>query len=111
MGTGSSKVVAGGPNGSSNPNTAAARMRRATVARKPKAVYKGERNKEGKKHGKGVITYPSGAIFEGEYDNDVRIRGKMTYSNKDVYEGEFKGDIRHGKGKIKTVNGDVYEGM
>ena len=31
-------------------------------------------------------------------------------SFKDVYEGEFVDGKRHGKGEIKYVNGDIYDG-
>jgi hypothetical protein len=36
----------------------------------PKINYKGDVNDEGKNHGKGVITYPNGEKYVGEfYDN------------------------------------------
>ena len=43
----------------------------------PKINYKGDVNDEGKNHGKGVITYPNGEKYVGEfYDN--------SYHGKDM---------------------------
>lgn len=51
-------------------------------------TYKGTRNSNGKMHGKGVYTYPSGTVYDGEFDN-----------------GWFKGH-----GVLKSNNGSVYTG-
>ena len=52
--------------------------------------------KDGKKHGKGTLTFPSGAIYVGEF-KDGRLHGKGTITLKDGSEtiGIFKyGELR-----------------
>ena len=50
---------------------------------------------------KGILTWPNGDIYEGEYTEDIRNGfGIYKYSNGNRYEGEFKNDKQHGKGKI-----------
>ena len=50
---------------------------------------------------KGILTWPNGDIYEGEYKDDNRNGfGIYKYSNGNRYEGEFKNDKQHGKGKI-----------
>ena len=42
----------------------------------------------GKKHGFGVYRYANGAVYEGEWRNDLKEgKGKHTNAEKDVYEG------------------------
>ena len=44
----------------------------------PKINYKGDVNDEGKYHGKGVITYPNGEKYVGEfYDNSYDGKGML----------------------------------
>jgi hypothetical protein len=73
-------------------------------------VYEGEW-KDGKQHGQGKNTFPSGNVYEGEWKGDKKHgQGKYTGSNGFVYEGEWKGDKKHGQGKVTDSDGDVYEG-
>jgi hypothetical protein len=37
-------------------------------------------------------------------------RGVVNYSNGDVYEGEFKNGLRHGRGILKCVDGLEFDG-
>ena len=39
-------------------------------------IYNGD-TKNGKKHGKGIYTFPNGERYEGEWENDI-INGKGT---------------------------------
>jgi hypothetical protein len=70
--------------------------------------------KYGKKDGKGKFTWKSGAIYDGEWKNDLR-NGFGTYtsaSSKDwVYEGFFVDDLYEGKGIYRWPDGRVYEGL
>ena len=55
--------------------------------------------KDGKPHGKGKITFSSGAIYEGEVKNGI-ICGQGTYiwPDRDKYVGEWKDGKQHGQG-------------
>ena len=66
---------------------------------------------DGKREGKGTMTYNNRYVYEGEWMNDERHgQGKMTFSNVDVYEGEWnKGNI-NGRGIMKMRDGRVYDG-
>ena len=78
-------------------------------------VYYGEL-RNGKRHGKGKMTYANdefidNEVYDGEWKNGKKHgKGKMIYENGDVYDGEWEGGQRQGKGILKFVNGDVYIG-
>jgi hypothetical protein len=104
------------------------------IIRYTDGVYDGE-IKDGKKHGRGKITYTIGAVYDGEWNDDKwngngvlsekngsiydgqwkdNLRegiGKQTYFNGYIYEGEFKDDKKNGKGKFTWPDGEVYEGQ
>ena len=62
-------------------------------------------------NGKGKYTWPSGNVYEGEFEYGQRTgKGKYSYADGDVYEGEFEYGQRTGKGKYTWANGNVYEG-
>jgi hypothetical protein len=78
------------------------------------AEYRGE-FRAGKKHGKGVKSWPSGDRYEGEFADDRREgRGKYTWGRGpwagESYEGDYVGDKRHGEGTYRFATGDVYKG-
>ena len=60
-------------------------------------VYKGEL-KNGRKHGKGKVTYPDGTSYEGEFKNGEKHgKGKMTKNGETIKEGEWNmGTFYHG---------------
>ena len=46
------------------------------------SIYRGEINDKRKRHGKGVIVYDAGRIYEGEWENDKRHgRGFELFTN------------------------------
>ena len=54
---------------------------------------------EGKREGKGVMTWKNGNKCDCEWKNDKRHgKGTLTYSNGDKYEGEWKNGKKDGKG-------------
>mmetsp|Transcript_42208 Transcript_42208/g.64711 ORF Transcript_42208/g.64711 Transcript_42208/m.64711 type:complete len:102 (-) Transcript_42208:3157-3462(-) len=54
------------------------------------SIYRGEINNKRKRHGKGVIVYDTGRIFEGEWQTDKRHgRGFELFSNGNTYQGEY----------------------
>jgi hypothetical protein len=78
------------------------------------AQYQGE-FKAGRKHGKGVKTWPNGDRYEGGFANDMK-HGTGTYAwgrgpwAGESYEGGFANDRRHGFGVYRWQTGDVYAG-
>ena len=71
--------------------------------------------KAGRKHGRGVKTWPNGDRYEGEFAAD----GKDGYGvyewgqgpwEGERYEGSFAGDRRHGYGIYWWPAGDAYSG-
>ena len=74
-------------------------------------TYEGDFNEAGEKHGKGVWSFPDGAIFEGEFRNDMKNgKGKYVYVDGDVYEGDWKDNMKNGVGRYTFFDGDAYEG-
>ena len=50
------------------------------------SIYRGEINSKRKRHGKGVIVYDTGRIYEGHWTNDKRdLRGFELFSNGNKY--------------------------
>ena len=73
-------------------------------------VYEGDLV-DNKRHGRGKYTWPSGNVYEGDYLNGKRTgKGKFTWASGNVYEGDFINGKITGKGKKTWVNGDIYEG-
>ena len=97
--------------------------------------YEGDVNAEGKRHGKGTLSWPNGnryigywregkmcgaGIFtygvegdryDGEFNDDKKHgKGCYTFANGNKYSGEFHNDKRHGNGKYHWVCGDMYSG-
>ena len=80
------------------------------------ATYVGEFD-AGRKHGRGVKTWPAtGDRYEGDFVAD-RKQGKGIYawgsrspSAGERYSGEYLGDRRHGEGVYEWPGGDRYSG-
>ena len=71
--------------------------------------YEGE-FRNGKWHGKGKFTAEWG-VYEGGFKNgDFHGRGVYKYDNGNRYEGEFKDDKEHGQGVFVWKDGARYEG-
>jgi hypothetical protein len=71
--------------------------------------------KAGRKHGKGVKTWPNGDRYEGGFADDQREgRGIYTWGpgpwQGERYEGGFAADRRSGYGEYRYASGDVYRG-
>jgi len=62
------------------------------------------------KHGKGIMRFADGRVFEGEYIRGQMIQGKMTYQDGSIYGGSWVDGMRHGRGKCVFVDGSQYEG-
>ncbi len=77
----------------------------------PKINYEGELNDDGLYHGKGVITYPNGSKYVGEFKDGKRDgQGTHTYPNGRKYVGEYKSNLRNGQGTLTYSSGEKYVG-
>jgi hypothetical protein len=82
---------------------------------KGSAEYRGD-FRAGRKHGKGVKTWPSGDRYEGEFAEDRKQGiGKYTWSPRgrsagERYSGAYLNDLRHGYGVYEWPSGDRYAG-
>ena len=75
-------------------------------------IYEGE-VVNGKPHGKGKKTEPSGigVVEEGDWESDeLHGKGKLSYKDGTVYEGDFVHGRPNGKGTITYADGRIYEG-
>lgn len=64
------------------------------------------------RNGYGVMTWPDGTVFEGEWLNDERHSGKQVMTDQNIYEGQFQNDKPHGIGKITyTREQIIFEGL
>lgn len=61
-------------------------------------------------HGKGVMRFDNGRVFEGTYIRGQMVQGKMTYQDGSVYDGSWLDCARHGSGTCTFVDGSIYEG-
>ncbi|KAL3809864.1 hypothetical protein ACHAXA_007933 [Cyclostephanos tholiformis] len=75
--------------------------------------YLGERHViTGHRHGRGIMTYPNGCQYSGEFVNNMRQgQGKCWYPRDlGVYTGEWHQNDKHGYGSMVYANDDVYNG-
>eukprot|EP00808_Paulinella_micropora_P018290 g59100.t1 len=62
----------------------------------------------------GVLTYPCGSRYEGQFDEQNRKSGQgvFTWANNELrYVGGWWEDERHGQGKETWSDGRTYQGM
>ena len=82
---------------------------------KGSAEYRGD-FRAGRKHGKGVKTWPSGDRYEGDFVEDRKQGiGIFTWSARgaaagESYNGAYLDDLRHGFGVYQWPSGDRYTG-
>ena len=81
------------------------------------SVYIGEVKKDDETgdilaHGKGIMNWSNGSIYDGDWVADNRSgKGVFTWPNGDRYEGNWKDDCRSGLGVITWMNGASFKGM
>ena len=60
--------------------------------------------KDGKRHGKGTLTWPNGQKYVGDWkDGDEHGKGTLTLSGGQQYVGDFLNGEMHGRGYIETA--------
>ncbi|KAH8612658.1 putative MORN repeat [Trypanosoma vivax] len=74
--------------------------------------YTGEFHHTYHRHGRGVMLYANGDVYDGEWAMNYRNgKGTMKSGNGlEVYEGEWYNDERHGSGKITYEDGGKFSG-
>jgi hypothetical protein len=99
------------------------------------AVYSGDLNEEGQRHGKGKLMMSDGRIYTGDFvHNEIQGKGEMVepngswyvgdwldgmkegkgvmhYPDKCRYEGTWKADMRSGRGMVIYPDGSIYDGQ
>ena len=74
-------------------------------------VYTGQRNSKGKIEGQGMMTWPNGDRYEGQWKKGMpHGEGTFTYANGIVYHGQWEKNVAKGQGTITMPNGVVIEG-
>ena len=74
-------------------------------------TYDGHWNKEGKKHGLGVLTFTDGTKYEGKFSEGYFDGcGVLTFADGSKYEGEFSKGKYNGYGIYTRLDGMVFEG-
>ena len=75
------------------------------------AVYTGEWNSMGQRHGRGTQAWIDGSMYEGYWAHDKATgKGRLFHADGDVYEGDWKDDKAHGQGKYTHSDGASYQG-
>ncbi len=82
------------------------------IACAAKISYKGEKNQEGKYHGKGIITFINGEQWVGEFKDGEPYNGVGVYIWPDSsrYEGEIIKGLFQGQGTYLYADGKKYVG-
>jgi len=92
-------------------STFSCRSNETVVKKFTDGVYKGEIDKKGNKHGKGLIIWNDGSSYEGEFKKDLRHgNGLFNWDNGESYKGEYTKDARTGIGIYQWPDGSKYEG-
>ncbi len=67
-------------------------------------IYEGT-IKNGKPHGKGLMTYADGKTYNGLWKNGEYKLGTLTNPDKSSYSGEWKNGLPHGEGTMSYPEG------
>eukprot|EP00698_Gefionella_okellyi_P006608 TRINITY_DN15931_c0_g1_i1.p1 TRINITY_DN15931_c0_g1~~TRINITY_DN15931_c0_g1_i1.p1 ORF type:complete len:332 (-),score=59.72 TRINITY_DN15931_c0_g1_i1:14-937(-) len=74
-------------------------------------LYAGDRDDQGRRHGKGKAILPNGDQYDGQYATGLRHgTGKYTFIKGGVYEGDYLNNKRQGSGSMIYKDGSRYDG-
>ena len=74
------------------------------------SVYYGE-YVNGKRHGKGIMVYNNGRVYEGDWECDYKHgEGYEKFARQCVYQGDYVNGRPEGVGRYSWPNGEFYEG-
>jgi hypothetical protein len=100
-------------NNNNNNNSSGTTAKKVKICRNGifMGTYEGDLNKDGQRHGVGVLLCDNGNCYEGEWKLDKRDGlGVARYSSGDVYDGQWKRGRRQGHGVMYIESGDTYIG-
>ena len=84
---------------------------RRPVSSPSTAVYTGEYNDFGEKHGQGKLQWANGDSYQGTFVKDKRQgQGTLTFASGGEYVGEWFNNQMHGEGTRRYPNADIYVG-
>jgi hypothetical protein len=73
--------------------------------------YEGEIKVDGTRQGYGVMWFPKGDFYFGQWlEDQFNGQGTYVFSNGERYEGDLADNLKHGKGAFFYLNGDIYLG-
>lgn len=71
-------------------------------------LYRGGWNSEGRRHGHGVVEYPDGSHYRGNFENgDFHGHGTLTWTDGGFYVGNWVQGEMQGPGKEVRSNGSI----
>lgn len=79
------------------------------------STYRGD-FRAGRKHGKGIKTWPTGDWYDGEFADDRKhglgryVWGSLSLFAGEIYSGTYVDDLREGHGTYTWPSGDRYSG-
>lgn len=86
-------------------------MHKSNAYEKYEQSAKGSFNNKNERVQRGPYTLQSGAIYEGEWKDEMRDGyGRQVWPDESRYEGYWLNDKANGYGKLFHADGDVYEG-
>uniref|UniRef100_UPI00398E659F alsin isoform X3 n=1 Tax=Pristiophorus japonicus TaxID=55135 RepID=UPI00398E659F len=116
--SGAPDILASGPGSVTRAEPPISRTATYTFYKEPRlkeATYEG-RWLAGKPHGKGMLRWPDGRTYSGDFKNGLEdgygeyIIPSKALKKNDHYQGHWKEGKMHGHGIYKYATGEVYEG-
>jgi len=92
-------------------NYAVPHVHNEKVIKTKDGTYEGSVNNLGQRHGRGIMTYNWGDVYDGEFHNNAKQgRGIFLFKTKSFYFGEWRNGAYHGPGILRDRHNNVFEG-